>query len=337
MKKRLIIFTFCLIILISGIAKFIISSSVPVLSESELTVLKSGKMFWTWPSAYGPLSVHYIEHGSGENHILFLHGFRAHTYTWKLLIEPLTRAGYHVWAIDLIGFGLSDKPNHVLYSQSFFIEQIAAFMQAKEIHSTHVIGNSMGGELILELAVEQPECVRSITLINALGYSIELPYYIYVARYLDFIWGPFLTPSMIRNCLNEIIINKSCITDEKVEAYAFPYRFPGGTSSSLLTMRHFDLKRLETLHHRFAEIKKPVLIIWGEHDTLLPLAHYERFLNDFPHADRLLIPQCGHIPQEEKPEEVLSAIIPFIQKEAFLNTLEKPDQESSNNNLLFKN
>lgn len=297
-----------------GLAAFINYLSVQIMDEAEQTQLKAGKSFWTWSSSYGPLSLHYVEKGAGNDHLLLIHGFRAHTYTWELLIDPLTKAGYHVWVLDLVGFGLSDKPEHVFYDQNFFTAQIKAFMKAKKISSAHLLGNSMGGGLALEIALEEPDIVNSLILINALGYPLDVPYYLYIVRYLDFIWGPFLNPPMIRNCLNEVIFNKDCITDEKVEAYCLPYRFPGGILASLLTMRHFNIKKLNTMHQRYSEIQMPVLIVWGEKDMLIPLDHYKKFRKDFPHAKHYLIPECGHMPQEEKPDDMIRIILPFLQE-----------------------
>jgi pimeloyl-ACP methyl ester carboxylesterase len=313
MKKHATIFILCLIILISGMTAIIQIFSLPLMNQEDQSQIKKDKTFFKLNSPQGPLDMHYIEKGSGSNHILFIHGFRAHAYTWQLLIDPLVQMGHHVWALDLIGFGLSDKPNNVIYNQNFFVNQIRAFMQDKQIASAHIVGNSMGGTLALELALNHPEITRSLTLINGLGYTLEMPSYLYIIRHLDFLWGPCLNPYIIRKCLYEVIYNKEYVTDEKVEAYCLPYRLPGGILASLLTMRQFDLQRLEELNLSFDKIKQPILIIWGEDDTLIPIDHYRRFVKDLPEAKNHLIPNCGHMPQEEKPDEVLSIIIPFYQ------------------------
>jgi len=314
MKKKLMIILLYTTLGLSGLVSLIAFLTVPLLNEEELMNLKANKRFWKWSSQHGLMNVHFIEHGSGDKHILLLHGFRAHTYTWQSLIKPLNEAGYHVWALDLVGFGLSDKPNYVLYNQPFFVDQIKDFMEAHSIPSAHLIGNSMGGALALELALNKPESVDSITLINALGYSLNMPFYIYIFRNMDFIWGPFLNPAIIRECLKGVIFDQKCVTEEQVEAYCLPYRFPGGTESSLLTMRHFDAKKLNEMHLNFSKIKLPILILWGEADTLIPLSHYRHFLEDFPTANTRLIPECGHMPQEEKPQEVAAAFINFAEK-----------------------
>lgn len=312
MKKVLEIFAISVSFLCSLALIVIIFSDVEILAPEEQEKLKEGKLFWQWESPYGALSMHYIEKGEGSKHILLLHGFRAHTYTWRYLIEPLAEAGYHVWAIDLIGYGLSDKPTHVIYNIDFFCQQIHAFMEAQRISKAHFIGNSMGGGLALFTAIHHPERIHSLTLLSALGYPLDLPFYVCIGRHISSVWAPFLGPKMVKYCLKQIMFNEKLITDEQVDAYALPYRLPNGIHSSLLTLQQMDNQRLIEMGKNYASLSHPMLIIWGEHDTLIPVSHYENFLKDFPHANHLLITNCGHIPQEERPQEVVSSILSFL-------------------------
>lgn len=299
---------------ILGSALFVFND-LHILEPEEQQKLKEGKTFWQWHSAYGPLDIHYVERGEGPNHLLFLHGFRAHTYTWRHLIDPLAKAGYHVWAIDLIGYGLSDKPDDAPYTIDFFAEQVKAFMDAKNISQAHFVGSSMGGGLALNVALTFPEQITSLTLIGALGYPLDLPFHLTIGRYLGQLWAPFMGPSIIRSGLEEIIFKKEMISQEQVDAYCLPYRFPGGITASLLTLGQFDNQKLKKISACYSMIRRPLLIVWGEYDTLIPKTHYEKFLADFPSAQCLLIPNCGHIPQEEEPSQVLSSLLNFLQEQ----------------------
>ncbi|WP_068470429.1 alpha/beta fold hydrolase [Candidatus Protochlamydia phocaeensis] len=313
MRKSL----YCLFILMTSGAFVLVClflfMSVELFDPVEQARVKNNKQFWEWPSAYGPLAMHYIEQGEGNDHVLLIHGFRAHTYTWRHLITPLAQAGYHVWAVDLIGYGLSDKPDHVPYDMPFFVEQLEAFMKSHQISQAHIAGNSMGGGLALSLALDHSDLVKSLTLISALGYPLDLPLYLSLSRHLGPLWSPFLGPTVVRSSLRQIVFDAQSVTEEQVEAYCLPYRFPGGTKSTLLTLQQFDKQIFVQLSRRFPQIKQPALIIWGDHDWLVPLKHFEHFKRDFPSAKALLIPNCGHIPQEEYPEIVLSTILPFLQ------------------------
>lgn len=279
--------------------------------------LKEGKSFWSWSSPYGELSSHYTETGSGSNHILLIHGFRAHTFTWRHLIAPLTQSGFHVWTLDLIGFGLSDKPIHTPYSVDFFQEHLIAFMQAKKIASAHLVGNSLGGGLALKLAVEAPDLVKSLTLISPLGYPLHLPFYITLFKHVPSFWEPFLSHTMIRHGLKEIIYKSENISESQVEAYSLPYRLLGGLHASLETLKSYDNVRLYELCQYYPYITQPMLIIWGEQDKLTPARHLDLFKKDVPTAQTLLIPTCGHIAQEEEPTLVLRTIQQFLKSSHF--------------------
>lgn len=282
----------------------------PLLPEQQIQ-LKEGKTFWTWNSPAGNQSIHYVEKGTGSKHIILIHGFRAYSYTWRHLVEPLAQAGFHVWAIDMIGYGLSDKPE-ASYKPDFFLKQIKAFMDDHAISQAHFIGNSMGGGLSLCMALSYPQYINSLTLISALGYPLELPFYVRLCKDIDGIWPPFLGPTMIRKGLEQIVYHKEVITDEQVQAYALPYRLPGGSESALNTLRNFDNQILKLMRSGYKNVQCPVLIIWGDQDQLIPLEHYHHFCRDFPFAQKQLLKDCGHIPQEEQPEEVKNQIIKFL-------------------------
>ncbi len=315
-KNRLkIIKCFVLLFAFFWIALFslFVSMEIQFLDQEEEQKLKEGKQFWEWQSPHGPLAMHYVEKGIGSDHLLFLHGFRSHSFTWRALLDPLAEAGFHVWAIDLIGYGLSDKPVEDVYSADLFVQQINAFMKAKGINQAHIIGNSMGGGLALLLALLDPGPIRSLMLLSALGYPLETSFSLTIGKHIAHIWPAFMNPTMVRFGLKQIVYHADKISDEQVDAYSLPYRFPGGVKASLLTLEKFDNQHLIDMQPKYSKLKMPTLIIWGKYDSLLPIAHYEKFNQDFPHAEKLLINNCGHLPQEEAPEQVLNAILKFLK------------------------
>lgn len=312
MKKILCNF-FCLSLIV-GFISFIpfFPRETEILSQEKQEKLKEGKTFWMWDSPHGPLAMHYKEKGSGSKHIILLHGFRANTFTWRHLIDPLAEAGYHIWVIDLIGFGLSDKPIEAPYDLKFFLDQIEAFMDKNLIPKAHLVGNSMGGGLAINMAISHPDRVNSLTLIAALGYPLDLSFYLIIGKNFGPLLTPFLGPTIIRKGMEDIVYRKETISDEQIIAYSLPYQLPGGATAATRTLENFDNQHLLTLKQFYPMIKNPVLVIWGDKDKLIPLNHYERFLKDFPTCEHLLIKNCGHIPQEEAPQEVTTAIINFL-------------------------
>lgn len=171
----------------------------------------------------------------------------------------------------------------------------------------------MGGGLALNFALNHPEKVESLVLISPLGYPLDLPFYLSFTRHLGPLWTPFLGTIGVRESLKGVLFDAKSVTEEQVAAYALPYRFPGGSTASLLTLKQFDKERLTQLSNRYPSIENPALIIWGDYDRLIPLEHFHQFNEDFPNAECLLINHCGHLPHEERPEIVLEAIFKFLK------------------------
>lgn len=290
----------------------IFSSCLTPYNTKEITGIKKNKTFWSWNSPHGKLDVHYVEMGSGDKHILLIHGFAAHTYTWHYIMEPLAKAGYHVWAIDLVGSGLSDKPIHITYNLELFTSQLKAFLDAKQIPHATLIGNSMGGGVALGMAIEDPQRTDALVLIDALGYPLNLPAHLAIPKTMGSVGQYFFGRWTVKWALQNVMYDHSKITEEQIDAYLFPHMLPGGDVSFIKLLTNFDNEVLKSLSRQYKNIKVPTLIIWGEQDELIPISHLQLFKRDFPNAKTLVIPECGHIPQEECPQPIIEGIIRFL-------------------------
>lgn len=268
--------------------------------------------FWQWDLSGDTYAIHYIERGQGPRHVIFLHGFAAHSFTWRYMIDELAREGYHVWSMDLIGSGLSDKPLEVAYDLQLFTHQIEAFMQAKHIPQASLVGNSMGGGLALAMAIKLPHCVQSLVLIDAFAFPMKLPSYFAIAKSLGKWSKPFMGNFAVKQILKQVIYDPNKILEEQVQAYAFPLHTSGGKDAFLKTLQNFTEKDIERLTLHYKDIHVPLLIIWGEKDVWMPLHYFHKVAQAFPKAKTFLIPNCGHAPQEECPAEVNQALLHFL-------------------------
>lgn len=300
---------------------FILTFSLPLLfslffpsSIQSKIAQKEGEnpTFWQWNLPSGSYAVHYIERGKGPRHVMLQHGFAAHSYTWRFMIDVLAAAGYHVWSMDLIGFGLSDKPSEAPYHLQFFTHQIEAFMQAKEIPQASFIGNSMGGGLALAMSIYFPRRVQSLVLIDAFAFPMKFPFQFTLVKKLGKLSKPFLGKFTVRQILKKLISDPNKISEEQVNAYAFPLLAPGGKDAFIKTLQNFDEKELEKLTLLYKNIRVPMLIIWGEKDPWMPLDYFQKVVQAFPKAKTVLIRNCGHAPQEECPSEVNRAVLQFL-------------------------
>lgn len=265
--------------------------------------------FWEWNHENKIYNIYYLEKGSGDRHLLLIHGFGGNSYTWRYLIDPLAQAGYHVWSLDLIGFGQTDKPD-LLYGKGLFVEQVDRFMEAKGIKSATLVGNSMGGGIALALAIEHREKVESLILIDPLAFPLRFPYYFALPKIFGNLTKPFFGKMLTKAILTDIMYDPKKITEEQITAYTLPFQTKGGKEAFIKTLQSFSPTEFTQLSKHYKELKIPILVIWGREDRLMKPSYRTKF-HLFPNAKTIEIPFCGHIPQEECPQQVIQAIVNF--------------------------
>ena len=259
---------------------------------------------------------HYTEYpGPGET-IFLLHGFASSTYTWEKVAPVLQARGYHVWALDMKGFGWSDKPEDADYSPWQLMKEVNAWMDKMGLEDVVLVGNSLGGAIAWNMALVYPEKVKKLVLIDAAGFMHEtqmpvpvrlagLPGAAGVARL-------FLGRWIVQDTLKQVYFDSAAVTAEQINAYynrlctenALGALTALGRSISTISSKEYAL--------RIPEIQVDTLIIWGRDDAWIPLKDGFKFKETLPNATLEVIPFCGHAPQEEKPEETAHLIIDFL-------------------------
>jgi pimeloyl-ACP methyl ester carboxylesterase len=245
-------------------------------------------------------TIKYYDHGQGEP-LLLVHGLGAEADVWAYCLEPLSQS-HRVIAPDLLGFGRSGKPL-INYRVATFVEVLDRFLQALALPRVSLVGNSMGGWIAATFAIQFPERVNKLVLNDAIGVvagSVEAA--------IDF------RPSSLQNMrtiLEYMFCDRSLATDGLVEAaYEFHLeRNDGPTIASVLENIRLKLDRLDD---QLSCIKAPTLLIWGDCDRISPLSVAENYQRLIAGAKLEVIPQCGHIPPLEKPQELVELIVGFL-------------------------
>ena len=267
------------------------------------------------------LRIHYRTAGSGPPLIL-IHGIGANLFTWHLVFDALSQE-YAVYALDLKGHGLSDKPGSGDYSPFGMADLVAGFMSALGIDSARVIGLSMGGAIALALAARHPARVRQVVAISPAGYPLD--YHIMpVVAHLAGTWpGSVIAAFMLRQRgLIELYLRQNyydperLCTPEVVDGYFLPLLTPGTGGIVSLLARDFGQT---SIAHRLKDIAAPTLVLWGQHDAIIPMHWGHRFEQDIPNAELVVFPKCGHCLQEEQPERFLETVHGFFQRHATAN------------------
>lgn len=257
--------------------------------------------------------VHYQEKGTGRPLIL-IHGLSSSTYSWKDVFEPLAK-NYRVIAVDLKGFGFSGKPDgdYTRRAQAILVAHLLDYLK---IDQAWLAGNSMGGEVALNFALQNPQRVAGLILIDSAGVSVPnansvTPGY---AR-VPFV-GPVLialaltSDSLVRRGLERSFYDGAKVTDERVAAYYRPLKTRGGQLGSLRARTQWGLFPIEP---DLNKINSPTLIIWGAEDALIPLAAGRKMNSLIKDSKLVILEKCGHVPQEELPERVLDEMTKFIE------------------------
>ena len=280
---------------------------------------------WEWRAPHGTYHVHYVESGSGNQHVILVHGFSANTFSWRSVIEPLAQAGFHVWAIDLVGFGQSAKPEDAPYCFDLYVDQIRAFIEQKKIVRPHLVGHSMGGCITLGVAMRVPHLLRSITIVDAIGYPQEMPLFFRLSRGLGDWLAPLLSRDAIAHLLRKSLQNEEALDDETIDAYWLPLAAEGGKHAAIRVLASFDNHLFERMSLGFRAITLPSLVIWGQQDDLVPVSNAYRFHRDLRRSQLRVFPNCGHSPQEECAESFLGSLVAFARRYADEDSLQEEE------------
>lgn len=253
------------------------------------------------------MAIHYQAFGDrSKPPIILIHGYTASVYVWKTTAPLLAEAGFHVIALDLLGFGFSDKPSWFDYSIQSQARMVSRFMNRTGIGRASVVGNSYGGAVALTLALDYPERVGKLVLVDAVINNgpknhpiLKLVKY----RGIGEIVTPFIADSRVfmRQRMNHTLAraNHHLITKERIAAIRLPLCSREGHRSLLATSRAWDASRIEDDLHL---INAPTLIIWGEHDSVIPIKDGHKLHQEILNSRFVVLRDCGHVPQEEKSE-----------------------------------
>jgi pimeloyl-ACP methyl ester carboxylesterase len=257
--------------------------------------------------------VHYQEKGTGAPLVL-IHGFTSSTYSWKDVFEPLSK-NFRVIAVDLKGFGFSGKPDGD-YSRRAQATLVAHLLDHLKIDNVWLCGNSMGGEVSLNFAVQNPRRVAGLILIDSSGVKVEgsgslTPSYLLVP-----VVGRLLTAlalrsdKLVREGLEKSFYDRAKVTDERVAYYYRPLQTRAGQLAALRARTQADQSPVEP---DLGKISARTLIIWGAEDALIPLAAGRKMHSLIKDSTLLVIEKCGHLPQEEMPDRVAGEITRFVK------------------------
>ena len=270
------------------------------------------------PNPTAPIELHHKIYGTGHP-VLCIHGFGASLYSWRKFVDPLS-SKYQLILIDLKGCGNSPKPPDSAYSPQDHADLIYKFILDHDLRNLTLVGNSFGGALCLLLSImlleKEPGRLHSLILIDPGAYKQYIPGYVkLIGVPVIGALAVYLTPArcMAKSVLKLAYYDPKKITAEQIAAYAAPLASPGGKHALLETGKQIIPPHIDQLVARYKDINVPTLIIWGRHDKIVSPAAGKLLVQAIPNSTLQRIDQCGHVPQEEKPEATVPLVLDFLQ------------------------
>lgn len=261
----------------------------------------------------GGLRIRYVRRGSGPT-VVLLHGIASSLYTWKDVLPGLA-ADHDVVALDFPGFGGSDIPPAP--SADSLVASLRGLLERLEIRRASLVGNSLGGAVASLVAAQDPGRVERLVLIDAAGFRLsaeERPALLRLAA------GPLggalerlpRTRPLLALGLRQVFHDDALVSAERIDEYEAPMLRPGAVAAlrALLTAPAPGPERYEAM---LRGLRQPTLVLWGAEDRWIPVADADRFAAAIPDARRVVIPGCGHMPQEERPAETLRLVREFLE------------------------
>jgi 2-hydroxy-6-oxonona-2,4-dienedioate hydrolase len=238
-----------------------------------------------------------------NDHLLFIHGLGSSADRWLDIPDALSLLGFHVVALDLPGFGLSEKPENMDYTIRQFVQIVARAADKAGIIGSNkklsIVGHSLGGYIGAQLAIDYPNLVNKLVLMDTSG-MLDGPTPL-LQQYLEAALNP--SKQAVRAVFEQLVADPMRIPDALVDAFIYriiklqgsTHAFKSAFYNSVYT--NIGVENLKQIGNN----NIPVLIIWGKQDRLIPLQHLKIFQEAIKGSRVVIVEDAGHAPFAEKP------------------------------------
>ncbi|MBD2577755.1 alpha/beta hydrolase [Oscillatoria sp. FACHB-1406] len=264
------------------------------------------------PLSTSPIPTTYVSQGNGGTPILLLHGFDSSAIEFRRLL-PLLAAENETRAVDLLGFGFTDRAVGISFGTQAIKTHLYAFWEALIQQPVILVGASMGGATAIDFALTYPEAVSALILIDSAGLTNPPLSSRFMFSPLDSFATEFLRSPRVR---------------QQISRAAYYDKSLASTDAQLCAALHLELPQWNraiaaftksggygSFAARLSTLQTPTLIIWGQNDQILGTKAAQTFQQKIPNSTLVWIDRCGHVPHLEKPQETAKAILDWIAVE----------------------
>jgi len=247
--------------------------------------------------------------------VVLIHGFTTPSFVWDYNVDALKNAGFRVLRYDHYGRGFSDRPK-IKYDRDLYDQELIELLQKLNIKlPVNIVGLSMGGAISVVFADRHPEMVSTVSLIAPAGFPAEQSFAIKLAK------APIIGDYIMAVMGDRVVLSgvkKAFVQPDKLPEYENRFKvqmqYKGFTESLLSTLRYMHMDQLEDSYERLGKQNKPVLLIWGRKDQILPFSHSAKVKSAIPNIEFYAIENGGHTVNYEDPEIVNPILVKFLKK-----------------------
>ncbi|MBW4482888.1 MAG: alpha/beta hydrolase [Tildeniella torsiva UHER 1998/13D] len=277
-------------------------TSIDLAARVQLAAVKTPLIETPIPTAYVA-----AEDAASTPPLLLIHGFDSSLFEFRRLLPLLEPSA---WAMDLLGFGFSDRALIPNLSPGAIKLHLHSFWQQQIGRPVVLVGASMGGAAAIDFALTYPETLAGLVLIDAAGFAAGPAMGNLMVPPLDSWATAFLrSPRVRRSISRQAYFDKTFVTADAELCAALHLQCPGWQEALIAFTKSGGYNFLAA---KIPEIACPTLVIWGEQDKILGTKDARRFERAIPNSKLVWISNCGHVPHLEKPQETAAAIAPFI-------------------------
>lgn len=269
----------------------------------------------------GGLNIHYLTAGSNDPPLVMLHGVGDSAADWSWVLPALANRN-RVLAVDFPGCGDSAKPQRE-YSLEFLTQFLADFLNTLEVQRAVLVGNSLGGLIALRFALSNPERVAALILVDSMGFgqavnpalaSLTLPWYGESA----IAWSktPLGAKQRAWSRAALLFARPSQVPAAWLAEQERLGLLPGFLEANLSILRSqvYVFGQQQIVLESLPQVQMPTLVVWGVNDFVLPNKQAQDAVNRLQQAHLALIPDCGHLPQVERPELFTDTLNEFLTR-----------------------
>lgn len=250
----------------------------------------------------------YVHQGSGGIPILLLHGFDSSVLEFRRLL-PLLAAENETWAVDLLGFGFTDRLAEVHFSPSAIKTHLYYFWKTLITQPVILVGASMGGAAAIDFTLTHPEAVKKLVLIDSAGFAGGSAMGRFMFPPLDYLASEFLRNPRIRDRISRTAYkNPSLASIDAQLCGALHLHMPSWHQALIAFAKSGGYS---SFRNKLTHIQQPTLILWGEFDRILGIAGAGKFKQAITYSQLIWIKDCGHVPHLEQPQITAQHVLDF--------------------------